>query len=118
MRKSKILPLRALSIIMINLFILLIASLADSKSSVDEGKDLSLKLCQTCHHYKDTEQAGTVGPPLIGMKARFPDRKKLYDIIYDPQVAIKKDTMMPPFGRNELIAKDQIEKIIDFLYTL
>ena len=118
MRKSKILPLRALSIIMINLFILPIASLADSKSSVDEGKDLSLKLCQTCHHYKDTEQAGTVGPPLIGMKARFPDRKKLYDIIYDPQVAIKKDTMMPPFGRNELIAKDQIEKIIDFLYTL
>ena len=58
MRKSKILPLRALSIIMINLFILPIASLADSKSSVDEGKDLSLKLCQTCHHYKDTEQAG------------------------------------------------------------
>jgi hypothetical protein len=33
-------------------------------------------------------------------------------------VAIKKDTMMPPFGRNELLAKDEIEKVIDFLYTL
>jgi sulfur-oxidizing protein SoxX len=88
------------------------------KSAIDEGKKLTLEFCQACHQYAGTDQAGTVAPPLMGMKARFPDRKKLYNIIFDPQVAIRKDTMMPPFGRNELIAKDEIEKVIDFLYTL
>jgi sulfur-oxidizing protein SoxX len=88
------------------------------QTTVEQGKKLALKFCQACHHYAGTEQAGTVAPPLMGIKARFPDRKKLYEIIYDPQVAVKKDTMMPPFGRNELLVKDEIEKIIDFLYTL
>ena len=87
-------------------------------SNVEEGKRLTLEFCQACHQYIGTDQAGTVAPPLVGMKGRFPDRKKLYNIIYDPQVAIKKNTMMPPFGRNELLAKDEIEKVIDFLYTL
>jgi len=85
---------------------------------IKEGQQLTLQFCQTCHDYAGTEQAGTVAPPLIGMKARFPDRKKLYNIIYDPQVALKPHTMMPPFGRNELLAKDEIEKVIEFLYTL
>jgi len=89
-----------------------------AESNITQGKQLALKFCQTCHDYQGTEQAGTVAPPLLGMKARFPDRKKLYSIIYDPQIAIKPHTMMPPFGRNELLAKDEIEKIIDFLYTL
>lgn len=91
----------------------------DAKADrVKEGKQLTLEFCQACHNYAGTDQAGTVAPPLLGIKGRFPDRKRLYDIIYDPQVAIKKDTMMPPFGRNELMAKEEIEKVIDFLYTL
>jgi sulfur-oxidizing protein SoxX len=88
------------------------------QADIDEGKRLTLENCQSCHQYEGTDQAGTVGPPFSGMKARFSDRKKLYDIIYDAQAALRKDTMMPPFGRNELLAKDEIEKIIDFLYTL
>jgi sulfur-oxidizing protein SoxX len=88
------------------------------KKSIEEGKKLTLKLCQACHQYKGTDQAGTVAPPLIGMKTRFPDRKILFNIIYDPQVALQPNTMMPPFGRNEFLAKGEIEKVIDFLYTL
>lgn len=89
-----------------------------AKNTIDEGKKLALEFCQACHHYQGTDQAGTTGPPLLGMKGRFPDRNKLYNIIYDPQIALKPHTMMPPFGRNELLAKDEIEKVIDFLYTL
>jgi len=83
-----------------------------------EGKKLTLEFCQACHQYQGTEQAGTVAPPLIGMKKRFPDRRALFNIIYDPHKNLSKDTMMPPFGRNELLAKDEIDKVIDFLYTL
>jgi sulfur-oxidizing protein SoxX len=101
-----------------NIFTASIHAAEPDKPAIEEGKQLALKFCQACHQYPGTDQAGTVAPPLLGMKARFPDRKKLYNIIYDPQVAIKSSTMMPPFGRNELLAKDEIQKIIDFLYTL
>lgn len=96
-----------------------IVNAAESQSSnIDNGKRLALEYCQACHQYTGTEQAGNVAPPFVGMKARFPDRKKLFNIIYDPQVAMNKDTMMPPFGRNELLVDGEIEQIIDFLYTL
>lgn len=85
---------------------------------IQEGKKLALEFCQACHHYKGTEQAGTVAPPLVGMKQRFPKKNQLFDLIYDPQKVLSKDTMMPPFGRNKLLAKEEIDKVIEFLYTL
>lgn len=95
-----------------------VAASPSPDEKIAQGQEISLKFCQTCHEYQGTEQAGSVAPPLLGMKSRFPDRKKLYDIIYDPQVALKPHTMMPPFGRNKLLKEDEIQKVIDFLYTL
>lgn len=102
-------------------FILYISSIAMpvfADTSVSEGQKLALEFCVPCHQFTGTEQAGSLGPPLMVMKSRFADRKTLYDIIYDPAVAIKPHTMMPPFGRNKLITKEGINKIIDFLYSL
>ena len=87
-------------------------------SSIAEGKKLALDFCVACHQFTGTNQAGSLGPPLMVMKSRFPDRKTIYDIIYDPAVAIRPHTMMPPFGRNKLLMKEEIDKIIDFLYSL
>jgi len=94
------------------------ASAGELSATQQEGKALTLEFCQACHQYAGTEQAGTVAPPLVGMKSRFPKRQTLFDIIYDPHKQLSKDTMMPPFGRNELLAREQIDKIIEFLYTL
>ncbi len=92
------------------------ASLA--ADAVERGRQLALEQCQACHFYAGTEQAGTVAPPLQNIKARFPDRKKLFSILYDPVAALDPYTMMPPFGRNRLLSDDEINLIIDFLYTL
>lgn len=100
------------------LYIFFIATPAFADTSVTEGKKLALEYCVACHQFTGTNQAGSLGPPLLVMKARFPDRKTIYDIIYDPAVNIKPHTMMPPFGRNKLITKEGINKIIDFLYSL
>jgi sulfur-oxidizing protein SoxX len=81
------------------------------------GKELAVTYCQACHYFEGTNQAGTIAPPLVGMKARFPDRAPLRNTIYDPHVA-RPHTMMPPFGRNGLLTEAQIEQIIDFLYGL
>ena len=102
------------------LFISSMYAWSDSSLNADQmaGKKLTLEFCQACHQYQGTEQAGTVAPPLIGMKQRFPNRQTLFNIIYDPHKNLSKDTMMPPFGRNELLVEDEIERVIDFLYTL
>lgn len=90
----------------------------EAKSRMDQGKAKAIEFCQACHQFAGTDQAGTVGPPLMAMKARFPDRERLRAIIHDPQEAIKPHTMMPPFGRHKLVNPEETELIIDFLYTL
>jgi sulfur-oxidizing protein SoxX len=94
------------------------ATIEGSKSVVELGKAKAIELCQACHQFEGADQAGTVGPPLLAMKSRFPEEAKLRAIIYDPQKAIKPHTMMPPFGRNGLVSEQDIEHIIAFLYTL
>jgi L-cysteine S-thiosulfotransferase len=95
-----------------------IADEGKAKTPLQEGKELTIENCQACHYFDGTDQAGTVGPPLLAMKPRFPDRQKLEKMIYDPQVVSKPYTMMPPFGRNYVLDEHQIKLIVDFLYTL
>ena len=83
-----------------------------------DGKSLTLEYCQACHLFTGTNQAGTVAPPLAGMKQRFKDRQQLISIIEDPAKALNKDTMMPPFGKNHLLDQQEISLIVDYLYTL
>ena len=89
-----------------------------AKTPLDKGKATATKLCQACHEFKGANQAGTVGPPFVKMSQRFPQRERLRDIIYDPQKAIKRHTMMPPFGRHGFLNKQETEQLIEFLYTL
>jgi sulfur-oxidizing protein SoxX len=73
--------------------------------------------CFACHAYEGTTLAGNIGPPLVAMKARFPDRDKLRKQLNDPQ-SNNPNTLMPPYGKYEIISEKDIENIIDWLYTL
>jgi sulfur-oxidizing protein SoxX len=73
--------------------------------------------CFTCHDYKGANLPGNIGPPLVAMKSRFPDKQKLYDQIYDATKA-NPNTIMPPFGRHEILTKKEIEAVTDWVYTL
>lgn len=72
--------------------------------------------CLTCHDIKGGNAPGNVGPPLADMKKRFPDRGELAAIIFD-ETKRNPLTVMPPFGRNLILTHEEIESIIDFLYT-
>jgi L-cysteine S-thiosulfotransferase len=72
--------------------------------------------CLTCHDIAGGDAPGNVGPPLAGMKARFPDRAELAAIIFD-ETRRNPQTVMPPFGRNLILTREEIETIVDFLYT-
>jgi sulfur-oxidizing protein SoxX len=73
--------------------------------------------CSACHAIPADEKlvAGDIGPPMIGMKARFPDIEKLKAAIAD-QKAFAPDTIMPPFGRNKLLTPEQIDVIAQYIY--
>lgn len=78
--------------------------------------DRSKGNCLTCHEIKGGDSPGNVGPPLSDMKSRFPDRNELAAIIFD-ETRRNPQTVMPPFGRNLILTKPDIESVIDFLYT-
>ncbi|MGH6672340.1 MAG: sulfur oxidation c-type cytochrome SoxX [Xanthobacteraceae bacterium] len=99
---------------------LIVGGVASAQSSVAAGEklafDRSTGNCLTCHVIAGGDAPGNVGPPLADMKQRFPDRKALYAIIFD-ETKRNPQTVMPPFGRNLILTSQEINEIIDFLYT-
>jgi sulfur-oxidizing protein SoxX len=78
--------------------------------------DRSKGNCLTCHEIAGGDSPGNLGPPLVDMKKRYPDRKELEAIVFD-ETKRNPETVMPPFGRNLILSSDEIESVIDFLYT-
>lgn len=97
------------------------AAVAASAETIKMGKEVAYDRkkgnCLACHMTGDGVSPGDIGPPLIAMKARFPDRAKLRAQIWDPQVA-NPGTRMPPFGKHQALSEAEIDAIVDYLYTL
>jgi len=77
--------------------------------------------CMACHTFAGLEktrlQAGNIAPPLVGMKARFPDKAKLKEQISDATKA-NPNTMMPPFGKHGILSGKDIDYIVEWASTL
>lgn len=98
------------------------SALAESGASVvDEGKAIAFDRkkgnCLACHQIEGGDLAGNIGPPLLAMKARFPDKAKLRDQIWDA-TKTNPNTIMIPFGRNEVLTETEIDKVVEYIYTL
>ncbi|MBC8211029.1 MAG: sulfur oxidation c-type cytochrome SoxX [Gammaproteobacteria bacterium] len=88
---------------------------------IAEGKriafDRKLGNCLTCHVIAGGQAAGNLGPPLIAMKARFPDKNVLRSQIWDSTVK-NPATPMPPFGRHNILTEKQIDLVTEYILTL
>ena len=105
-------------------FLLLIVLVLPNLTHADNiavGKSLTFDRkkgnCLACHMIDDGELAGNNGPPLLAMKARFPDREVLFQQIWDPTES-NPYSFMPPFGKHGALTRIEINKIMDYLYTL
>jgi len=101
-----------------------VASWADQTGRVAAGAQLAHAVnkgnCLACHAMPTDPGAITsadIGPPLVDLRARFPDRRQLQRQIWDASVA-NPDTIMPPFGKNRILSAEEIDLIVDYLYTL
>lgn len=92
-----------------------------SQADIDQGKALAFSRtdgnCLACHKMDDGKLTGTIGPELVNMKSRFPNRDILFKRIWD-ETQFNPMTVMPPFGKHLILSKEQINRIIDYLYTL
>jgi sulfur-oxidizing protein SoxX len=73
--------------------------------------------CFTCHSYEGANLPGNMGPPLVAMKARFPDKAKLRAQIADATKNNPK-TVMPPFGKYEVLSGKELDAVTEWVYTL
>ena len=98
-----------------------LASPAHAQSSAAEGQKLAFDRgkgnCLTCHVIKGGEFPGTIGPELVDIKSKYPNRDDLVAILFD-ETRRNPQTVMPPFGRNRILTETEINAIVDFLQTL
>ena len=95
--------------------------IAPITASADNGKKLAFDRkkgnCLACHQIEGGTLAGNIGPPLVAMKARFPDYEKMKAQITDPRVK-NPNTIMIPFGPHGVLSKQEIELVSQYIYTL
>lgn len=73
--------------------------------------------CLTCHHIEGGVLPGNIAPPLVAMKARFPDKAVLRDLIWD-MTARNPHTMMPPFGKHRVLTESEIDAVTEYAHSL
>ena len=102
---------------------LMLPARADDAANAAAGRLLAFEIakgnCLACHQFPGDPGANTladIGPPLLAIRSRFPDRKQLRSRLWDP-MQTNPNTVMPPFGKHKILSRDEIELIIDYLYT-
>jgi sulfur-oxidizing protein SoxX len=94
---------------------------ANAQSGAADGKKLAFDRgkgnCLVCHVIKGGEYPGTLGPELVDIKSKYPNREDLVAIVFD-ETKRNPLTVMPPFGRNRILNAKEIDAIVDFLQTL
>lgn len=92
-----------------------------TQAQIEKGKALAFNRtkgnCLACHEIAGGKLTGTVGPALKDMKTRYPDRDVLFKRVWD-ETKFNPMTAMPPFGRHKILTREEIERIVDYLYTL
>jgi sulfur-oxidizing protein SoxX len=94
---------------------------AAEPSVLEQGKMLAFDNrkgnCLACHQIEGGDLPGNIGPPLVVMKARFPDKAKLYAQIFDSTQG-NPNSIMPPFGRHQILTSDELDKVVEYIYSL
>lgn len=125
-KMNKKIPLRLLNLLIGAIVSLLLtvsgaAFADDSADLLEQGKALVLDVekgnCAACHIVGDAVFPGNHGPPLIYMKQRFPDKERLKSRIYDA-TKLNPYTMMPPYGLHGILTPEELDLVVDYIYTL
>jgi len=116
------------------LFAILSASVSNSVLAQTAGTNIAAQVskgraifiderkgnCAACHKAPNDAAVKTksnIGMALEAVKARYPDRAKLRDAIWDLSRSVP-NTIMPPFGKNRILSDDEIDVLVIYLETI
>jgi len=74
--------------------------------------------CLACHRIPGDPTAVTlanIGPPIVHMRERFPDRAQLRLQIWDP-TGRNPLSVMPPFGKHGVLTEREIDLVLEYIY--
>jgi len=90
-------------------------------SVTEKGKEVAFDRkkgnCLACHAMDDGTLPGNIAPPLVSMKLRYPEKETLRAQIWDATVR-NPNTIMPPFGRHRILTEEEIDEVVEYVYTL
>jgi sulfur-oxidizing protein SoxX len=93
----------------------------ESAAKEEDGKAITLNRktgnCIACHAIADGDQPGNIGPELVNIKMKYPDKAALRNQIWDA-TTVNPNTIMPPFGKHKILKEEEIDKVVDYIYTL
>lgn len=96
-------------------------ALVSAKDIATIGRELAFARdkgnCLACHVIAGGSHMGDLGPPLVNIRSRYPDHQRLRDQLWDASQFNDK-SLMPPFGRHEILSDREIDAIVEYLYTL
>ena len=96
-------------------------AISAEQSVEEQGKEVAFNRkkgnCLACHKIAGGSLEGNIGPELVNMKARYPDKAKLRAQIWDA-TANNPNTIMPPFGKHKIVSEEELDKIVEFIYSL
>jgi sulfur-oxidizing protein SoxX len=96
-------------------------SIAADSGMLEEGKQIAFDRkkgnCLACHMMEGGSYPGNIAPPLIAMKGRYPNKDALRKQIWDPTVN-NPESSMPPFGKHEILSKSELDKVVEFIWSL
>ena len=92
-----------------------------TEKRIADGKRLAFARdkgnCLACHVIAGGETPGNIGPPLVAMNQRYADRKMLRAKIWDA-TETNPNTSMPPFGRYKILTEQELDNVVEFVYSL
>lgn len=90
-------------------------------SSQARGKKIAFTFeqgnCLACHVIAEGDSPGNIGPELKSLSSRFKDKAQLQQFIWDAS-QFNPNTSMPPFGKNKILKREDINQLVDYLWEL
>jgi sulfur-oxidizing protein SoxX len=74
--------------------------------------------CLACHQVPGDPSAvslANIGPPIVDMRGRFPERARLREHLWDATVR-NPYSVMPPFGRHRILTEEEIDLVMEYIY--
>ncbi len=90
-------------------------------SAIELGKVIAFQPkkgnCLACHAIKGGKLPGNIGPPLINMQQRYPNKKNLKAQIKDA-TENNPNSIMPPFAKHRILSEAELDNVVEFVYSL